>query len=140
MPFFIKKEEEHHKQNADEIINELSEQSGGGGSPPFGTEAEAEAKALPSGKAPTSGQEKFIKKSTEQKSATLPLGTITVSIFTNEIEFARFTIKPELFSESAELIKNLISNINKPQLKITSNCDCIWCQQKSKELEEFLLE
>jgi len=133
MPFFIKKseeEEKHHKQHADEIISELSTkeetQSERGESPPFGTTAE---------------DKKFSKKSTEQKSTTLlPKGTITVSIFTNEIEFARFTIKPELFSESAELIKNLISNINKPQLKITSNCDCVWCQQKSKELEEFLLE
>ncbi len=120
MPFFIKKSEEEEKHPEQEVINELSQ-----------GEAETQSET----------REKFIKKSTEhQKSATLPLGTITVSIFTNEIEFARFTIKPELFSESAELIKNLISNINKPQLKITSNCNCIWCQQKSKELEEFLLE
>jgi DNA-binding protein YbaB len=74
-----------------------------------------------------------------KKQDQLPKGTFAVSVISGNFEFARFTIKPEIFSEAIEMIKNLISALNEPQLKLNSNCDCIWCQQKIKELQDYLL-
>jgi len=68
----------------------------------------------------------------------LSKGTFTISILSDNFEFARFTIKPEIFTEAIEMLKNLISTLEEPQLKINSNCDCIWCQQKIKEIKEYL--
>jgi hypothetical protein len=76
---------------------------------------------------------------TQKKGDQLPKGTFTISVVSGNFEFARFTIKPEIFTEAVEMIKNLLQTLNEPQLKLNSNCDCIWCQQKIKELQDYLL-
>jgi outer membrane protein OmpA-like peptidoglycan-associated protein len=95
MPLFIKKEDEGQEQ----FINELktSEQQ------------------------PETGQTKQTPEQTFQpriqlqatqtkKQDQLPKGTFSVSILNEGFEFARFTIKPEIYPEAVEMIKNLSSN------------------------------
>jgi hypothetical protein len=36
------------------------------------------------------------------------------------------------------MIKNLISTLNEPQLKLNSNCDCIWCPTKNQRTPRLL--
>jgi hypothetical protein len=124
MPLFIKKEDEGQEQ----FINELktSEQQ-----PETG-----QTKQTPE---PTLQPRIQLQATQTKKQDQLPKGTFSVFLLNEGFEFARFTIKPEIFSEAIEMIKNLISTLNEPQLKLNSNCDCIWCQQKIKELQDYLL-
>jgi DNA replicative helicase MCM subunit Mcm2 (Cdc46/Mcm family) len=124
MPLFIKKEDEEQEQ----FINELKTPE----------------------TQPETGQTKQIPEQTLQpriqlhatqikKQDQLPKGTFSVFLLNEGFEFARFTIKPEIYPEAIEMIKNLLQTLNEPQLKLNSNCDCIWCQQKIKELQDYLL-
>ena len=84
---------------------------------------------------------KFITQKDEpRKDATLPRGTITISIIVDAVEFAKFTITPDIYSEATNMLKSVISNIVEPQLKLSTNCDCIWCREKIKELQRYLTE
>lgn len=65
-------------------------------------------------------------------------GTITIKVTVSGKEFTRFTILPDLLSDAAGVVKGLIYAIEKPQIEITSNCECAWCNKKIYELEEFL--
>jgi hypothetical protein len=123
MPLFIKKEDEGQEQ----FINELkiSEQQ-----PETGQTKQTPEPTL---------QPRIQLQATQKKQDQLPKGTFSVFLLNEGFEFARFTIKPEIFNEAVEMIKNLISTLNEPQLKLNSNCDCIWCQQKIKELQDYLL-
>jgi DNA replicative helicase MCM subunit Mcm2 (Cdc46/Mcm family) len=116
MPLFLKKEEETEK--VEDIVQSFQTQEQPA-EPPARTEIKT-TQATP-------------------KKDQLPKGTFSVSILNEGFEFARFTIKPEIYPEAIEMIKNLISTLNEPQLKLNSNCDCIWCQQKIKELQDYLL-
>jgi hypothetical protein len=116
MPLFLKKEEETEK--VEDIVQSFQTQEQPA-EPPARTEIKT-TQAPP-------------------KKDQLPKGTFTISVVSANFEFARFTIKPEIFNEAVEMIKNLISTLNEPQLKLNSNCDCIWCQQKIKELQDYLL-
>ena len=117
MPLFTKKEEE-----SEQFINELKTTET--------TEQQNEPQPPP--------QLRIQLAQTLKKPDQLPKGTFTISILSDNFEFARFTIKPEIFTEAIEMLKNLISTLEEPQLKINSNCDCIWCQQKIKEIKEYL--
>jgi outer membrane protein OmpA-like peptidoglycan-associated protein len=123
MPLFTKKEDEGQEQ----FINELktSEQQ-----PETGQTKQTPEPTL---------QPRIQLQATQKKQDQLPKGTFSVFLLNEGFEFARFTIKPEIFNEAVEMIKNLISTLNEPQLKLNSNCDCIWCQQKIKELQDYLL-
>jgi hypothetical protein len=123
MPLFIKKEDEGQEQ----FINELKT-----------TEAQPETGQTKQTTEPTL-QPRIQLQATQKKQDQLPKGTFSVYLLNEGFEFARFTIKPEIFTEAVEMIKNLISTLNEPQLKLNSNCDCIWCQQKIKELQDYLL-
>jgi len=124
MPLFIKKEDEGQEQ----FINELktSEQQ-----PETG-----QTKQTPE---PTLQPRIQLQATQTKKQDQLPKGTFSVFLLNEGFEFARFTIKPEIFTEAVEMIKNLLQTLNEPQLKLNSNCDCIWCQQKIKELQDYLL-
>jgi len=123
MPLFIKKEDEGQEQ----FINELktSEQQ-----PETGQTKQTPEPTL---------QPRIQLQATQKKQDQLPKGTFTISVISANFEFARFTIKPEIYPEAIEMIKNLLQTLNEPQLKLNSNCDCIWCQQKIKELQGYLL-
>ena len=123
MPLFIKKEDEGQEQ----FINELktSEQQ-----PETGQTKQTPEPTL---------QPRIQLQATQKKQDQLPKGTFSVYLLNEGFEFARFTIKPEIFNEAIEMIKNLLQTLNEPQLKLNSNCDCIWCQQKIKELQDYLL-
>lgn len=110
MPFFIKKTEEENP--TEEIIKELKTD-------------ETEKQPI---------QPKFTLKELSQ----LPRGTITIKIFVSNLEFAQFTLIPEIFNDAKNLIRETVSRIQEAQLKINSNCDCVWCKEKITELEEFL--
>ena len=116
MPLFLKKEEETEK--VEDIVQSFQTQEQPA-EPPARTEIKT-TQAPP-------------------KKDQLPKGTFTISVISANFEFARFTIKPEIFNEAVEMIKNLLQTLNEPQLKLNSNCDCIWCQQKIKELQDYLL-
>jgi hypothetical protein len=125
MPLFIKKEDEEQQE---QFINELKT--------PETQPETGQTKQTPE----QTFQPRIQLQATQtKKQDQLPKGTFSVSILNEGFEFARFTIKPEIFSEAVEMIKNLISTLNEPQLKLNSNCDCIWCQQKIKELQDYLL-
>ena len=124
MPLFIKKEDEEHQQ--EQFINELK------------TEQQPETGQTKQTPEPTL-QPRIQLQATQKKQDQLPKGTFSVFLLNEGFEFARFTIKPEIFSEAIEMIKNLLQTLNEPQLKLNSNCDCIWCQQKIKELQDYLL-
>jgi outer membrane protein OmpA-like peptidoglycan-associated protein len=123
MPLFIKKEDEEQQE---QFINELK------------TEQQPETGQTKQTPEPTL-QPRIQLQATQKKQDQLPKGTFSVFLLNEGFEFARFTIKPEIYPEAVEMIKNLISTLNEPQLKLNSNCDCIWCQQKIKELKDFLL-
>jgi hypothetical protein len=123
MPLFIKKEDEGQEQ----FINELKT-----------PETQPETPQTKQTTEPTL-QPRIQLQATQKKQDQLPKGTFSVFLLNEGFEFARFTIKPEIFTEAVEMIKNLISTLNEPQLKLNSNCDCIWCQQKIKELQDYLL-
>jgi hypothetical protein len=125
MPLFIKKEDEGQQE---QFINELktSEQQ-----PETG-----QTKQTPE---PTLQPRIQLQATQTKKQDQLPKGTFSVFLLNEGFEFARFTIKPEIFPEAIEMIKNLLQTLNEPQLKLNSNCDCIWCQQKIKELKDYLL-
>jgi len=123
MPLFIKKEDEGQEQ----FINELKT-----------PETQPETGQTKQTTEPTL-QPRIQLQATQKKQDQLPKGTFSVFLLNEGFEFARFTIKPEIFNEAVEMIKNLISTLNEPQLKLNSNCDCIWCQQKIKELQDYLL-
>jgi hypothetical protein len=122
MPLFIKKENE-----PEQFIEELK------------GETQQETPQTKQDTAEGTIQPKIQLQSVQKKQDQLPKGTFSVSIVSGNFEFARFTIKPEIYPEAVEMIKNLISTLNEPQLKLNSNCDCIWCQQKIKELQDYLL-
>jgi hypothetical protein len=122
MPLFIKKENE-----PEQFIEELK------------GETQQETPRTKQDTAEGTIQPKIQLQSVQKKQEQLPKGTFSVFLLNEGFEFARFTIKPEIFNEAIEMIKNLISTLNEPQLKLNSNCDCIWCQQKIKELQDFLL-
>jgi hypothetical protein len=124
MPLFIKKEDEGQEQ----FINELKT--------PETQPETGQTKQTPE---PTLQPRIQLQATQTKKQDQLPKGTFSVYLLNEGFEFARFTIKPEIFSEAIEMIKNLISTLNEPQLKLNSNCDCIWCQQKIKELQDYLL-
>jgi len=65
-------------------------------------------------------------------------GTITVRVSVSGKEFTRFTILPDILTDASAIVRGLIYAIDKPQVEITSNCECAWCNQKVHELEEFL--
>jgi hypothetical protein len=67
-------------------------------------------------------------------------GTITVVISTASApEIARFQIaEPALFQRTIEIISGVLSQIDDPQLDISADCNCIWCQQKISEFKELL--
>jgi len=123
MPLFIKKEDEGQEQ----FINELKT-----------PETQPETGQTKQTTEPTL-QPRIQLQASQKKQDQLPKGTFSVFLLNEGFEFARFTIKPEIFNEAIEMIKNLISTLNEPQLKLNSNCDCIWCQQKIKELQDYLL-
>jgi hypothetical protein len=122
MPLFIKKENEP-EQFIEELKGETQQE------PPQTKQDTVEGTIQP----------KIQLQSLQKKQEQLPKGTFSVFLLNEGFEFARFTIKPEIFNEAIEMIKNLISTLNEPQLKLNSNCDCIWCQQKIKELQDYLL-
>jgi hypothetical protein len=122
MPLFIKKENE-----PEQFIEELK------------GETQQETPQTKQDTAEGTIQPKIQLQSVQKKQDQLPKGTFSISVVSANFEFARFTIKPEIFNEAVEMIKNLISTLNEPQLKLNSNCDCIWCQQKIKELQDYLL-
>jgi hypothetical protein len=122
MPLFIKKENE-----PEQFIEELK------------GETQQETPQTKQDTAEGTIQPRVQLQATQKKGDQLPKGTFTISFVSGNFEFARFTIKPEIFNEAIEMIKNLISTLNEPQLKLNSNCDCIWCQQKIKELQDYLL-
>ena len=124
MPLFIKKEDEGQEQ----FINELKT--------PETQPETGQTKQTPE---PTLQPRIQLQATQTKKQDQLPKGTFSVFLLNEGFEFARFTIKPEIFTEAVEMIKNLISTLNEPQLKLNSNCDCIWCQQKIKELQDYLL-
>jgi hypothetical protein len=125
MPLFIKKEDEGQQE---QFINELKT-----------PEQQPETPQTKQTPEPTFQPRIQLQATQTKKQDQLPKGTFSVSILNEGFEFARFTIKPEIFNEAVEMIKNLISTLNEPQLKLNSNCDCIWCQQKIKELQDYLL-
>jgi hypothetical protein len=124
MPLFIKKEDEGQEQ----FINELKT-----------PETQPETGQTKQTTEPTLQPRIQLQATQTKKQDQLPKGTFSVYLLNEGFEFARFTIKPEIFNEAIEMIKNLISTLNEPQLKLNSNCDCIWCQQKIKELQDYLL-
>jgi len=124
MPLFIKKEDEGQEQ----FINELKT-----------PETQPETGQTKQTTEPTLQPRIQLQGTQTKKQDQLPKGTFSVFLLNEGFEFARFTIKPEIFNEAIEMIKNLISTLNEPQLKLNSNCDCIWCQQKIKELQDYLL-
>jgi hypothetical protein len=126
MPLFIKKEDEEHQQ--EQFINELKT-----------PETQPETPQTKQTPEQTFQPRIQLQATQTKKQDQLPKGTFSVSILNEGFEFARFTIKPEIYPEAIEMIKNLIQTLNEPQLKLNSNCDCIWCQQKIKELKDFLL-
>lgn len=70
-----------------------------------------------------------------------PTGSIFIKISINDnIEFASFTIypDPDIYQEAISMIKELLSKIENPSIKINSNCNCGWCKLKLKELYELL--
>jgi hypothetical protein len=123
MPLFIKKEDEEQQE---QFINELKTEQ----QPETGQTKQTPEQTF---------QPRIQLQATQKKQDQLPKGTFSVFLLNEGFEFARFTIKPEIFNEAVEMIKNLISTLNEPQLKLNSNCDCIWCQQKIKELQDYLL-
>ncbi|CUT03347.1 hypothetical protein [Candidatus Chrysopegis kryptomonas] len=124
MPLFIKKEREEETK-AEEIITELKSSDSGEDEPKPEQTVSSETQKI-----------KF--KIDEKTQAKPPLGTITVKILANDIEFATFIIAPEIFKEASILLKEVISKIENPQLKLTTNCNCVWCKEKTTELENFL--
>jgi outer membrane protein OmpA-like peptidoglycan-associated protein len=124
MPLFIKKEDEGQEQ----FINELKT--------PETQPETGQTKQTPE---PTLQPRIQLQGTQTKKQDQLPKGTFSVFLINEGFEFARFTIKPEIFNEAVEMIKNLLQTLNEPQLKLNSNCDCIWCQQKIKELQDYLL-
>jgi hypothetical protein len=125
MPLFIKKEDEEQQE---QFINELKT--------PEQQPETGQTKQTPE----QTFQPRIQLQATQtKKQDQLPKGTFAVSVISANFEFARFTIKPEIYPEAIEMIKNLLQTLNEPQLKLNSNCDCIWCQQKIKELKDFLL-
>jgi outer membrane protein OmpA-like peptidoglycan-associated protein len=125
MPLFIKKEDEGQQE---QFINELKT--------PETQPETGQTKQTPE---PTLQPRIQLQATQTKKQDQLPKGTFSVFLLNEGFEFARFTIKPEIFNEAVEMIKNLLQTLNEPQLKLNSNCDCIWCQQKIKELKDFLL-
>jgi hypothetical protein len=124
MPLFIKKEDEEQEQ----FINELKT-----------PETQSETGQTKQTTEPTFQPRIQLQATQTKKQDQLPKGTFAVSVISANFEFARFTIKPEIYPEAIEMIKNLLQTLNEPQLKLNSNCDCIWCQQKIKELQDYLL-
>lgn len=101
-----------------------------------------EIKTNPEVKEETAGPQKpkFITQKEPSKDVMLPRGTITISIIVDAVEFAKFTITPDIYSEATSMLKSVISNIVEPQLKLTTNCDCVWCREKIKQLQHYLTE
>ena len=83
-------------------------------------------------------QEEQPKLTIKKEQKELPLGTITVKILISNVEFANFTLLPELYNDAKILLKETLSKIESANLKITSNCECTWCKEKITELEKFL--
>jgi hypothetical protein len=125
MPLFIKKEDEGQQE---QFINELKT--------PETQPETGQTKQTPE---PTLQPRIQLQATQTKKQDQLPKGTFSVFLLNEGFEFARFTIKPEIYPEAIEMIKNLLQTLNEPQLKLNSNCDCIWCQQKIKELKDYLL-
>jgi outer membrane protein OmpA-like peptidoglycan-associated protein len=127
MPLFIKKEDEEQQE---QFINELKT-----------PEQQPETGQTKQTSTPEQTFQPRIQLQATQtkKQDQLPKGTFAVIVISANFEFARFTIKPEIYPEAVEMIKNLLQTLNEPQLKLNSNCDCIWCQQKIKELQDYLL-
>jgi len=67
-------------------------------------------------------------------------GTITVVVSTAAgSEIARFQIaEPGLFQRTIDIVSGVLSQIDKPQVEISGDCSCIWCQQKISEIKEAL--
>jgi hypothetical protein len=67
-------------------------------------------------------------------------GTITITVSTASVQdIARFQLTdPELFQRTIDIITSVLSQINDPQLEISGDCNCIWCQQKIAEFKEAL--
>ncbi len=126
MPFFIKKTEE---DSSESVIKELQ------------TEEERAINELPQEQPQARATHDLPKeqiKLTLKEDKRIPMGTITVRILIGNIEFANFTLLPEIFNDAKKLLKETVSKIDGAKLKINSNCDCAWCIEKITELEEFL--
>ena len=67
-------------------------------------------------------------------------GTITVIVSTAAVsEIARFQIvDASLFQRTIDIITGVLSQIDEPQVEISADCNCIWCQQKISEIKEAL--
>ena len=66
-------------------------------------------------------------------------GTITVMVSTTVQEVARFQVSdPSLFQRTIEIVSGVLSQIDEPQVEISGDCNCIWCQQKISEIKEAL--
>lgn len=125
MALFIKKEEEQQQEQTEKIITELKE------------EGQTTPEPMPEQK-PVPEQKIKFKIAEEQPKKNLPQGTITAKIIADGIELATFTITPEIFKPASIMLKDVISKIENPRFKLTTNCDCIWCKEKTTELEKFL--
>lgn len=67
-------------------------------------------------------------------------GTITITVSTTTVpEIARFQIAdPALFQRTIDIIAGVLPQIDDPQVEISGDCSCIWCQQKIAEFREGL--
>jgi len=54
-------------------------------------------------------------------------------------DIARFQINDSsLFQRTIEIVSGVLSQIDEPQVEISGDCNCIWCQQKISEIKEAL--
>jgi len=126
MPIFFKKDKD--EEQTEEIISQIKEMESTGESTPAPARPHADATQ-------TQTQQTQIKIKERKE---LPAGTITAKVIINSQEFATFTITPEIYSDSLSVLKEVLSMIEKPELKINSNCGCAWCKEKLNEIEKFL--
>jgi outer membrane protein OmpA-like peptidoglycan-associated protein len=105
MPLFIKKEDEEQQQ--EQFINELKT-----------PETQPETGQTKQTTEPTLQPRIQLQATQTKKQDQLPKGTFAVSVISANFEFARFTIKPEIYPEAVEMIKNLLQTLNEPQLKL----------------------
>lgn len=67
-------------------------------------------------------------------------GTITITVSTASVrDIARFQLNDSsLFQRTIEIVGGVLSQIDDPQVEITADCNCIWCQQKISEFKDAL--